>query len=111
MPFYPLDYLTDRTHRFFASEVIREKIFEHYGEEIPYAISVLIDEFKEREGKKDYIRAIIYVEKVSQKGILIGKKGQALKRIGELARRDIESIIGKEVYLELSVKDRKDWRD
>ncbi|MDI6703849.1 MAG: GTPase Era [bacterium] len=110
-PFYPLDYLTDKTHRFFASEIIREKIFEHYSEEIPYSTEVVIDEFKEREGKKDYIKAIIYVEKESQKRILIGEKGQALKRIGQLARMDIESILGKEVYLELWVKDRKAWRE
>jgi len=110
-PFYPSDYLTDKTERFFASEIIREKIFKHYSEEIPYSTSVYIDEFREREGRKDYIRAIIYVEKASQKKILIGEKGQALKRIGKLARDEIESLLGREVYLELWVKDRKDWRE
>lgn len=109
-PFYPPDYLTDQQERFFVAEIIREKIFEHYGEEIPYSTHVQIETFKERPGSKDYIVAIIYVEKDSQKGILIGKEGQALKKIGRLARAEIEQFLGREVFLELYVKVLKDWR-
>ncbi len=109
-PYYPPDYVTDQQERFFVSEIIREKIFQLYGEEIPYACHVQIEEFKENPGRKDFIRAIIYVERLSQKGILIGKKGQALKRVGELARQEIEAFLGRPVYLELYVKVMEDWR-
>lgn len=109
-PFYPPDYLTDQQERFFVAEIIREKIFEHYGEEIPYSTHVQIETFKERPDSKDYIVAVIYVEKDSQKGILIGKEGQALKRIGRLARAEIEQFLGRPVFLELYVKVLKDWR-
>ena len=109
-PYFPPDYITDQQERFFVSEIIREKIFQFYGEEIPYSCHVQIEEFKERPGHKDYIRAIIYVEKLSQKGILIGKKGQALKRVGKLAREDIETFLGRPVFLELYVKVMEDWR-
>ncbi len=109
-PYYPPDYVTDQQERFFVSEIIREKIFQLYGEEIPYSCHVQIEEFKENPGRKDFIRAIIYVERISQKGILIGKKGQALKRVGELARQEIEAFLGRPVYLELYVKVMEDWR-
>ncbi len=109
-PYYPTDYITDQEERFFVAEIIREKIFHLYGEEIPYSTHVEIEEFKERPGKKDYIRAVIYVEKSSQKGILIGKGGRALKRVGELAREEIEQFLGRPVFLELFVKVMEDWR-
>lgn len=109
-PFYPPDTLTEQPERFFVSEIILEKIFERYGEEIPYSSCVEIEEFSERPGRKDHIAAVIYVEKKSQKGILIGKGGAALKKVGELARRDIEAFLGRPVYLELWVKVRPGWR-
>jgi len=109
-PYYPQDYLTSQQERFFVAEIIREKIFLLYGEEIPYSTHVEIEEFKEREEGKDYILANIFVEKDSQKGILIGKKGQALRRVGELSRKEIEEFLGRPVFLELYVKVSKDWR-
>ena len=109
-PYYPEDYLTEHSERFFVSEIIREKIFYLYGEEIPYSTTVEITEFKEKTGRKDYIHATIYVEKDSQRAILIGKKGQALKRVGSLAREDIEQFLGRPVYLDLWVKVREKWR-
>lgn len=110
VPFYPPDYLTEQPERFFVAEIVREKIFRKYGEEIPYSTTVMIDEFKERENRKDFIRATIYVERDSQKGILIGKKGQALKAVGQAARHDIEKFIQRSVYLELHVSVRQKWR-
>ncbi len=109
-PYFPPDYITDQQERFFVSEIIREKIFQLYGEEIPYSCHVQIEEFKEREEHKDYIRAVVYVEKISQKGILIGKRGEALKRVGSIARQEIESFLERPVYLELYVKVMEDWR-
>ena len=109
-PFYPRDTLTTHPERFFVEEIIREKVFSLYGEEIPYSVSVKIDEFKEREGRKDYIRVVLWVERDSQKAILIGKKGEAIKKVGELSRTDIESFLGRPVWLELWVKTRKGWR-
>ncbi len=109
-PFYPLDVVSDASERFFVSEIIREKIFEYFQKEIPYSTSVEIIEFKERSDKKDFISADIYVERSSQKGILIGKSGAALKKVGELARKDIELFLSKEVFLELHVKVREKWR-
>ncbi len=112
-PFYPEDMLTDRPERFFVSEIIREKVFQLYGEEIPYSTAVEIEEFIESDpehGGKDYIRAIIYVERESQKPILIGRNGQALKRVGIRARREIEEFLGRPVFLELWVKVRPKWR-
>ncbi len=109
-PFYPEDYMTDYNERFLASEIIREKVFEFYGEEIPYSTTVEISEFKEREAGKDYIKAIIYVERDSQKGIVIGKDGKAIKRVGLIAREEIEKQIGRKVYLELRVKVMEKWR-
>ena len=107
---YPEDDVSDTPERFFVADLIREKIFEIFKKEIPYASCVLIDEFKEREKGKDYIRAIIYVERQSQKAIIIGKKGAALKNVGEKARREIETFLGKPVFLELWVKVKEKWR-
>ena len=110
-PFYPLDMVSDHSERFFVSEIIREKIFEHFRQEIPYSTTVEIIEFKEQQGRKDVISAEIYVERESQKGILIGKQGMALKQVGELARKDIEQFLVRAVFLELHVKVRTKWRD
>uniref|UniRef100_A0A7C4XM20 GTPase Era n=1 Tax=candidate division WOR-3 bacterium TaxID=2052148 RepID=A0A7C4XM20_UNCW3 len=107
---YPLEELSDRPIRFFVAELIRENLFEFYKKEIPYSTAVVVEEFKEREKGKDYIRATIYVEKDSQKGILIGKDGAALKRIGEESRRAIEEFTGRPVYLDLWVKVKEKWR-
>ena len=109
-PFYDKDQIMDHPERFLVSELIREKIFLRYGEEIPYATTVEIDEFKERKNGKDFIRAIIYVEKASQKGILIGKKGAALKDVGRIARHEIEHLLDRKVFLELWVKVKEKWR-
>ena len=109
-PFYPEDYMTDYNERFLASEIIREKVFEFYGEEIPYSTTVEIEEFKEREAGKDFIKAIIYVERDSQKGIIIGENGKAIKRVGVIAREEIEKQTGRKVYLELWVKVMEKWR-
>jgi GTP-binding protein Era len=106
---YPDDELSDKTERFFVAEIIREKIFNLYGEEIPYSTAVEIDEWQE-EDEKIYIKAIIYVEKDSQKGIIIGKGGEKIKKVGTLARIDIEKKLNKKVFLELWVKTREGWR-
>ena len=108
--FYPDDIVADENERFFVSEIIREKIFESYKEEIPYSCEVLIAEFKERETGKDFIRAEIVVEKESQKGILIGKQGEALKRVGQNSRQAIEEFLERHVFLDLRVKVRPKWR-
>jgi GTP-binding protein Era len=109
-PFFPKDQLTDRYERFFASEIIREKILLNYQKEIPYSVEVEIDTFEE-EAKINKIRAVIYVERDSQKGIIIGHKGSMLKKTGTEARRDMEDFFGKKVFLELYVKVNKDWRN
>jgi len=109
-PFFPEDSLTEQPEKFFVSEIIREKIFLNYEKEIPYSTDVQIEEFREEEGRKDFIRAVILVERPSQKAILIGKKGAALKRIGEAARKDIEQFLDRKVFLELWVKVKTDWR-
>lgn len=108
-PYFSKDVLTDKPQRFFASEIIREKIFMHYKKEIPYSCEVVIEEYKE-EPTIDRIRAIINVERDSQKSILIGKGGLALKRVGTEARIEMESFVGKKIFLELVVKVDKDWR-
>ncbi len=108
-PYFAKDQLTDKTERFIVNEKIREKILKHYKKEIPYAVEVETEEFKE-ENNKIRIRAIIYVERDSQKGIIIGHKGAGLKRIGTEARKDLEKFFGKQIYLELYVKVNKDWR-
>lgn len=109
-PYYPTDDLSDQQERFFVAEIIREKIFIRFGEEIPYACHVEIEAFEEKEKGKDYIRAIVVVEKDTQKSILIGKNGEALKQVGQVSRSDIEVFLGREVFLELFVKVRRDWR-
>jgi len=109
-PYYPTDMITNHPEKFFVSEIIREKIFQNYGEEIPYSTTVVIEEFKENPDRKDYIRANIIVERDSQKGILIGKGGAALKRVGRLAREEIELFLERPVFLELFVKVREKWR-
>ena len=107
---YPVGDISDRPERFFVAELIRERVFDYFEKEVPYSTCVVIDEFKEREKGKDYVRATIYVERESQKGILIGKKGDALKKIGEDARKEIEDFLGRGVYLELWVKVKEKWR-
>jgi len=109
-PYYSKDALTDKPERFFVAEIIREKIFKHYKKEIPYSTDVQIDEFKDEE-KIIRVRATIVVLRRSQKGILIGDKGKALKKVGMHAREDLEAIYNKKVFLELYVKIQKDWRD
>jgi GTP-binding protein Era len=109
--FYPPDQVTNHPERFLAAEIVREKIFLRYGEEIPYSTSVRVEEFIERPGHKDYLRAVIYVERESQKGILIGKGGAALKQVGKLGREEIEALIGRPIYLELFVAVKEKWRD
>jgi len=108
--FYPDDIVADENERFFVSEIVREKIFEQFKEEIPYSTEVVIEDFKEREANKNYILANIIVEKESQKGILIGKQGAAVKRLGLDARKAVEEFLQKEVYLELRVKVKNKWR-
>ncbi len=107
---YPEENISDKSERFFVAEIIREKVFSLFREEIPYSTCVVIDDFKEREGAKDFIRAIIYVERKSQRIILIGKKGSTLKKVGEMARKEIERFLGRPVYLELWVKIKEKWR-
>lgn len=108
--YFPDDELTDRPERFIVAEIIREKIFRLTQEEVPYSTAVMVEEFKEREGKNlIYIRAMIAVERDSQKAIIIGKKGDMLKKIGSEARTDIESLLQAKVFLELFVKVEKEW--
>ncbi|MFC3879497.1 GTPase Era [Algoriphagus namhaensis] len=108
-PFFDKEELTDRPERFFASEIIREKIFKNYKKEIPYSCEVSIEDFHE-EKKIIRIRATIYVERNSQKGILIGQKGSALKKVGTEAREELEKFFAKKVFLETFVKVEPDWR-
>jgi len=109
-PYYDQEILTDFPERFFVAELIREQIFYYYKEEIPYSTEVQVNEFIERDGRKDYISAVIFVERDSQKGILIGRQGKALKDIGTRSRKAIEHFLGRPVFLELHVKVSKDWR-
>ena len=109
-PFYPKDALTDKTLRFFASEIIREKILTNYDKEIPYCCEIEIESYKE-EPTIDRIAATIYVSRASQKGIVIGHKGEKLKRVGQQARADMEQFLGKKVFLQLFVKVNDDWRN
>jgi GTP-binding protein Era len=108
-PYFPKDELTDKSMRFFVSEIIREKIFLLYQQEIPYSTEITIDSYKE-ENKIVRISATIFVERETQKVILIGHQGKGLKQVGIKARKEIESFIGKKVFLETFVKVRKDWR-
>ena len=107
--FYPKDQLTDKPERFFVNEAIREKILMHYKKEIPYAVEVDTEEFFEEENIIR-MRSVIMVERETQKGIIIGHKGSALKRVGVEARKDLEKFFGKQVHLELYVKVNKNWR-
>lgn len=107
--FYPKDDLTDRNERFFAAEIIREKIFLNYEQEIPYSSEVSIESFKEEE-TIIRIRAVLFVERDSQKGILIGKGGSSLKKVGTEARKDLEKFFGKKIFLETHVKVADNWR-
>lgn len=109
-PFYPKDMLTDQPERFFVSEIIREQIFRSFHEEIPYSTEVQLKEFTERLKGKDYIKATIFVERDSQKGILIGNKGQKLREVGKMSRSIIESFLDRPVFLELQVKVSTAWR-
>ena len=109
-PFYPKDTLTDKTLRFFASEIIREKILLNYDKEIPYSCEIAIESYKE-EPTIDRISATIYVARNSQKGIIIGHKGEKLKKVGQAARHDLEAFLQKKVFLELYVKVQEDWRN
>lgn len=108
-PFYPKDQLTDKPERFFVNEAIREKILMHYKKEIPYSVEIDTEEFLEDENIIR-IRSIIMVERETQKGIIIGHKGEALKRVGTEARKDLEKFFGKQIHLELYVKVNKNWR-
>ncbi len=120
-PFFPKDQLTDKSERFFVNEIIREKILLNYDKEIPYSVEVEVESFKEQDEKAPTangqkpkslisISAVIYCERESQKGIIIGKAGSALKRVGSQARKDIEDFFQKQVFLQLFVKVDKDWR-
>lgn len=109
-PFYPKDELTDKSERFFVSEIIREKILLNYQQEVPYAVEVEVESFKESD-KIINIRTIINVERESQKGILIGHQGKALKKVGSMARVDMEKFFEKKIFLEMFVKVKKDWRN
>lgn len=110
-PYYPKDMISEQPERFFVAEIIREKIFEQFRQEIPYSTQVNIVLFEERSDQKDLIDAEIVVERSSQKGILIGKGGKSLKQVGTAARADIEEFLERHVYLKLHVKVRSDWRD
>lgn len=108
-PYFEKDALTDRPARFFVTEKIREKILLYYQKEIPYAVEVVVEEFKEEQNIIN-IRALIIVERDTQKGIVIGNKGLALKKVGAMARKDLELFFNKKVFLEMFVKVEKDWR-
>jgi len=113
-PFYPKDQLTDKSERFFVSEIIREKILLLYHQEIPYSCQVIVEQFKEgeaRSGKIIRISADIYVSRPTQKSILIGKGGEKIKKLGTEARKDIEAFLEEKVFLELRVKVKENWRD
>jgi len=109
--FYPKEMISEQPERFFVAEIVREKIFKLFRQEVPYSTQVNVIEWEEREGEKDLIHADIVVERESQKGILIGKGGAALKKIGTFAREDIEEFIGRGIFLKLHVKVRSDWRN
>jgi len=108
--FYPKDQLTDKPERFFVNETIREKILMHYKKEIPYSVEIITEEFFEEEDIIK-IRIVIMVERDSQKGIIIGHKGAAIKRVGTEARKDLQKFFGKKIFLEMFVKVNKDWRN
>ena len=109
-PYFGKDALTDRSSRFFVTEIVREKILMTYDKEVPYATQVIVEKFDESD-KAIHIMAVIYVERDTQKGIIIGHQGKMLKRVGTEARKDIEKFFEKKVFLELYVKVEKDWRN
>lgn len=109
-PYFGTDALTDKPARFFVTEIIREKILLNYDKEVPYSVEVIVEKFEEKENSI-HIMAVIYVERDSQKGILIGKGGSMLKKVGTEARKDIEAFFGKSVYLEMFVKVEPNWRN
>ncbi|HSO85196.1 MAG TPA: GTPase Era [Draconibacterium sp.] len=109
-PYFGKDELTDRNERFFLQEIIREKILLHYQKEIPYSVEVAVEEFKETD-KIIHVSCVIYVERDSQKGIIIGHKGEMIKRVGTEARKDAEEFFNKKIFMELFVKVAKDWRE
>lgn len=109
-PYYDKEQLTDRNTRFFVTEIVRQKIFNHYQKEIPYSCEVVIESYNESE-TIDRIRCVIFVERESQKGIIIGNKGEALKAVGIDARKDLEAFIGKKVHMELFIKVKDKWRN
>jgi GTP-binding protein Era len=109
-PYFPKDELTDRSMRFFVSEIIREKLLLYYQKEIPYSCEVAVESYEEKDGV-DSISAIIYVERESQRAILIGHKGLSIKKVGVESRKDIEEFTGKKCFLNLYVKVMKDWRN
>lgn len=108
-PYFEKDQLTDKPERFFVNEIIREKILQNYDKEIPYSVEVEVESFKEEE-QIIRINAVIFVERESQKGIIIGKAGSAIKKVGSEARKDLEIFFQKKIFLELFVKVDKDWR-
>lgn len=114
-PYYPEDQLTDRNERFFVSEIIREKILLFYEDEIPYSTEVSIESYKDTKTNAGEpiarIEAVIYVMRETQKGIILGKRGEAIKKLGESARKDIEAFVQSKVFLQLTVKVRENWRD
>jgi GTP-binding protein Era len=110
LPYYDSDDLTDRSARFLAAEIVREKLFDLTGQEVPYSIATVVDEFKERGDQKHFIRVLIFVERESQKKLVVGAGGQLMKKVGELARADIEALLDHPVYLELWVKVKTNWR-
>lgn len=110
-PYYPKDQLSEHPERFFVAEIVREAIFHQFRDEVPYATQVVVVTYEERDGRKDFVACDIVVERDSQKAILIGKGGAALKRLGKAAREEIEAFLGRGVYLQLYVKTRSDWRN
>ena len=108
-PYFDKDALTDKPARFFVTEIIREKVLLYYQKEIPYSVEVVVESFKE-EDERIHIQALIIVERDSQKGIIIGHKGAALKKVGMMARKDMERFFDKRIFLEIFVKVEKDWR-
>ena len=110
-PYYPKDQLSEHPERFFIAEIVREAVFHQFRDEVPYATQVVVVTYEERPDGKDFVACDVVVERDSQKAILIGKGGQALKRLGQAAREAIEAFLGRGVYLQLYVKTRADWRD
>jgi GTP-binding protein Era len=108
--FFPDDEIAQESERFFVAEIVREKIFELYAEEVPYSAEAVVEDFREEENGKDYVAVKIFVERDSQRRILIGKKGEAIKRLGKAAREEAERFLGREIYLDLRVKAIGKWR-